>query len=198
MAVSDGLNAVQGEEMPQNFASLCRVAASPWVLRFLPLIQPPGPVLDLAAGSGRHTAVLAERGCKVVAVDRDTATLRTRFAGVPALDIREIDLEDGAPWRLGGGFAGIVVTNYLHRPLFPALVEALAPDGVLIYETFMAGNERFGRPGNPDFLLRAGELLDAFAALTLVAFEQGRVEKPRPAMVQRLAAVRGAPTLLPP
>jgi hypothetical protein len=115
--------------------------------------------------------------------------------------VREFDLESGAPENvlgaLGGGYDGIVVTNYLHRPLFPVLAEALAPGGVVIYETFAAGNERFGRPANPDFLLRPGELLQAFAALTVIAFEQGEVSLPRPAVVQRIAAVAGAPGRLP-
>ena len=92
---------------------------------------------------------------------------------------------------LGGGFDGIVVTNYLHRPLFAPIAAALMPNGVLIYETFAAGNERLGRPRNPDFLLRPGELLDAFAELTLLAFEQGEVSLPRPAIIQRIAALAG-------
>lgn len=99
---------------------------------------------------------------------------------------------------LGYGYGGIVVTNYFHRPLFPAMVEALAPGGAVLYETFMLGNERFGRPSNPDFLLRPGELLEAFgSALTVVAFEQGIVDAPRPAAVQRIAAIKGPPTALP-
>ena len=92
----------------------------------------------------------------------------------------------------GRRFAAIVVANYLHRPLFPRLESSLEEGGVLIYETFMAGNERFGRPSNPAFLLKPGELLAAFAALSPVAFEQGRVERPKPAMVQRLCARKGA------
>ena len=104
------------------------------------------------------------------------------------------DLEDGSPWPLAGRrFGGIVVANYLHRPLFRNLIDALAPRGVLIYETFMAGNERFGKPSNPQFLLRPGELLEAFgAALGVVAFEQGVVARPKPAAIQRLCAVQGA------
>lgn len=168
---------------------------SAWVVRFAALIRPGGLVLDLAAGSGRHLGLFRERGCSVLAVDRDIAGLRG-FAG-PRCEIREIDLETGAPWPLGGGYDGIVTTNYLHRPLLPALAGALAPGGVLIYETFMQGNERFGRPRSPDFLLRPGELLDAFAALTVVAFEQGQVTVPRPAMVQRICAVAGLPGHLP-
>jgi SAM-dependent methyltransferase len=162
---------------------------SAWVRRFLPLIRPGGRVLDLAAGAGRHTRLLLDMGFRVTAVDRDIEGLRL-FAG-DRCDVRAIDLEGGAPWSLGGDYDGIVVTNYLHRPLFAPLIAALAPDGVLIYETFAIGNERFGRPHNPDFLLRPGELLEAFTALTIVAFEQGEVVLPRPAVIQRVAAVAG-------
>jgi hypothetical protein len=106
--------------------------------------------------------------------------------------VQQIDLETGAAWPLGGGYQGIVVTNYLYRPLLPAIAGALAPGGVLIYETFALGNERFGRPRNPDFLLRPGELFEAFAVLAVVAFEQGEVLAPRRAVIQRIAAVSGA------
>jgi SAM-dependent methyltransferase len=123
---------------------------------------------------------------EVVAVDRQPLVLEN----VKAVTA---DLENG-PWPfLGQRFGGIVVTNYLHRPLFPHLAEALAPGGVLIYETFMAGNERFGRPSNPDFLLKPGELLKAFGALEVLGFEEGQVERPKPAMTQRLCARRGSP-----
>lgn len=166
----------------------------PWVARHLPLIPAGGLVLDLAAGSGRHTAALRAGGWRVVAVDRDVAALQAAFGADLGCRIVAIDLEQGAPWALGGGYAGIVVTRYLHRPLFPDIAAALAPGGVLIYETFMAGNERFGKPSNPDFLLRPGELIEAFAPrLTIVAFEQGLVEGAHPAMVQRLVAVKGPP-----
>ncbi len=170
-------------------------AASPWMARFLALVRPGGKVLDLAAGNGRHVRLLRERGFAVRAVDRDVSALRP-LAG-PQCEVTEIDLESGAEWRLGGGYDGIVVTNYLHRPLLPAIVRALAPGGVVIYETFMQGNERFGRPHNPDFLLRPGELLAAFAPLTVVAFEQGEVAITRPAMIQRIAALAGPPGRLP-
>lgn len=164
---------------------------SPWLSRFAPLIVRGGSVLDLACGRGRHVRLLAGMGLAVEAVDRDAAALQglAGLAGVAAL---QADLE-GGPWPYAGRtFAGIVVTNYLHRPLFPLLIEALAPGGVLIYETFMQGHERFGRPSNPDFLLRSGELLEAFGGqLAVVAFEQGEVARPQPAMVQRLCAVRG-------
>ncbi|HKX06914.1 MAG TPA: SAM-dependent methyltransferase [Stellaceae bacterium] len=155
-------------------------------------------MLDLAAGGGRHTALLRDRGHRVVAADRDTAALGRRFGGDPAVEIVTVDLEDGRPWRLGGDFAGIVVTNYFHRPLFASIVEALALGGAVLYETFMLGNERFGRPSNPDFLVRPGELLAAFGgALTVVAFEQGIVDDPRPAAIQRIAAVKGPAGALP-
>jgi SAM-dependent methyltransferase len=172
---------------------------SAWVRRFLPLIPPEGRVLDLAAGSGRHVRLLREAGYSVVAADRDVAALEASFSGDSRCEIEKVDLEGGGPWRLGGGYHGIVVTNYLWRPLLPHLAAALAPEGALLYETFMLGQERFGRPSNPDFLLRPGELLTAFLdVLSIVAFEQGEVAAPRPAMVQRLAAVKGGPGRLPP
>jgi SAM-dependent methyltransferase len=172
---------------------------SPWVRRFLPLISAGGRVLDLAAGQGRHVRLLRADGYQVVAVDRDTRALRAGFAGDAAVSIVEADLEGDGSWQLGQGYDGIVVANYLHRPLLPALAAALAPGGALIYETFMAGNERFGRPANPDFLLAPGELLAAFIdRLTIVAFEQGRVTAPRPAVIQRIAAVKGEAGPLPP
>jgi SAM-dependent methyltransferase len=155
----------------------------------LPLVRPGGLVLDMAAGAGRHARLLRDRGFTVRAVDRDASALLP-FAG-PGCEIIEIDLESGADWPLGGGYSGIVATNYLHRPLLPAIGQALAPGGVVIYETFALGNERFGPPHNPDFLLRPGELLAAFPTLTVVAFEQGQVTRPRPAVIQRIAAVAG-------
>ena len=174
-------------------------APSAWVRRFAPLIRQGGHVLDLAAGGGRHTRLLLDMGFRVMAVDRNVDALRA-LAGAGCA-VRELDLESGVPEdalaALGGGYDGIVVTNYLHRPLLPVLVQTLVPGGVVIYETFAAGNERFGRPSNPDFLLHPGELLEAFAALTVIAFEQGEVSLPRPAVVQRIAAVAGPPGRLP-
>jgi SAM-dependent methyltransferase len=158
-------------------------------LRHLALVRPGGLVLDLAAGGGRHTRLLLDRDYRVRAVDRNVATLMP-LAG-PRCTVEQIDLETGAPWSLGSGYDGIIVTNYLYRPLLPAIASALAPGGAVIYETFALGNERFGRPSNPDFLLHPGELLDAFAALTVVAFEQGETASPRAAVVQRIAAVNG-------
>jgi SAM-dependent methyltransferase len=170
---------------------------SAWVRRFVPLIRQGGRVLDLAAGAGRHTRLFLDMGFTVTAVDRDIEGLRP-LAGdkceIRAMDL-EAGLETGAPERalgpLGGFYDGIVVTNYLYRPLFASIAAALAPNGVLIYETFAVGNERFGRPRNPDFLLRPGELVEAFAALTVVAFEEGETTLPRPAVIQRIAAVAG-------
>lgn len=141
-------------------------------------------MLDLACGTGRHARLFLGRGLAVVAVDREPQAIAgARFV--------QADLEDGSPWPLPGEqFQGIVVTNYLHRPLFQLLRASLAPGGVLIYDTFMLGNEKFGRPSNPAFLLRPGELRSAFAELVELGFEEGPVTEPKPAMIQRLCAVR--------
>jgi SAM-dependent methyltransferase len=172
---------------------------SPWVRRFVPLIRQGGRVLDLAAGGGRHTRLLLDMGFAVTAVDRDVTELQS-FAG-ERCTVVEIDLETGDPAAamaaVGAGYDGMVVANYLHRPLFPSIRTALAPQAVLIYETFAAGNERLGRPRNPDFLLRPGELLEVFGGLAIVAFEQGEVTAPRPAVIQRIAAVAGTLSGLP-
>jgi SAM-dependent methyltransferase len=157
---------------------------SAWVLRWAPLI-PKGRVLDLACGGGRHARLLASLGQEVIAVDREPQS-------IPGVRFLRADLEDGSPWPLPGErFQGIVVTNYLHRPLFPVIEGALAPGGVLVYETFMQGNERYGKPSNPAFLLAPGELWRAFGGLHVIAFEQGRAHSPKPAMIQRLCATRG-------
>ena len=159
---------------------------SPWVERWAPLIASSGPVLDVAAGRGRHALWLAGRGHAVTAVDRDAEAL----AGIgPGVETLVADLE-GAAWPLPGRrFDAVVVTNYLWRPLWPHLREALAPGGVLIVETFAAGNESVGRPRNPDFLLGLGELLGLAEGLRIVAYEDGFLDAP-PRFVQRLAAVR--------
>ncbi len=158
-----------------------------WVERFADLIAP-GLVLDLAAGNGRHTSLMRCRGHHVVAVDRNVAALHALRD--PGVTIVETDLEAAAAWPLGTQrFAGVIVTNYLHRPLFPAIVGAVDAGGVLIYETFAAGNERLGQPRNPAFLLQPGELLDAVrGALRVIAYEDCEVAAPRPAMVQRIVA----------
>lgn len=164
--------------------------ASPWVRRWAPLIRQ-GEVLDLACGSGRHARLLASLGHVVIALDRDPQALAA--AAGENIEPIEYDVEaPGNPWPFAPrSLAGIVVTNYLHRPLFGALAASLAPDGVLIYETFARGNETFGKPSNPDFLLMPGELLGVAGrgGLRIVAFEDGVVEGPRPARIQRLCAV---------
>jgi SAM-dependent methyltransferase len=163
---------------------------SAWVARFVPLM-PAGETLDLACGGGRHARLLAAAGHAVVALDRDiSAVAALRIDGVVPM---QYDLErEGLTWPFEPGrFAGIVVTNYLHRPLFPRIIDSLAPGGVLIYETFALGNEQFGKPSNPAYLLAPGELLDRLRpALSVVAFEDGYVEVPRPAMVQRICAIK--------
>jgi SAM-dependent methyltransferase len=161
---------------------------SEWVARWARMIVPNGEVLDLACGSGRHTRLLASRGFRVCAVDRDPQALGalTDIAGVT---VRATDLEN-VPWPLAGRqFDGVIVTNYLHRPLFPRILDAISPTGLLVYETFAAGNERFGKPSNPDFLLRSGELLDvARGRLHVIAYEDLEVATPKPARIQRLCA----------
>lgn len=167
------------------------LAPSAWVRRFASLIPPGSAVLDVACGSGRHARLLASLGCQVEGVDRDPQALAT-LSSVPGLTTRLADLEaDRWPYE-PESFDAVVVTNYLYRPHFAALVATLKPRGVLIYETFMVGNETLGRPANPEFLLRTDELLDRVRpGLTVVAFEQGRVEEPKPSFVQRICAVAG-------
>ena len=145
-----------------------------------------GPVLDVACGSGRHSRYLRDLGFEVIAVDRVPASIENvRFV--------EADLEDGSPWPFEGErFGAIVVTNYLHRPLFPLLLRSLGDGGLLIYETFMLGNERFGKPSNPAFLLRPGELREVFSSWNVLGWEEGEVERPRRSMVQRIC-VENAP-----
>lgn len=166
------------------------VAPSPWFLRFAGL-APAGAVLDVACGNGRHGRVFLGRGHPVLFVDKDINAV-AELASDPLAEIIEADLENGAELPFAGRtFAAVLVSNYLFRPLFPALLDALAPGGVLIYETFARGNEAFCRPRHPDHLLRAGELLDiAGDRLQVVAYEHGRVERnPIPGVVQRLCAV---------
>jgi SAM-dependent methyltransferase len=162
---------------------------SPWLRRWVHLIRPRGRVLDVACGSGRHLRWLAAQGFELTGVDRDAGALA---ALAPLGRTLVADIE-GGPWPLAGErFDAVVVTNYLWRPLLPTLVEALAKEGgVLLYETFERGNEAFGKPSNPDFLLRPGELIEACAGLQVVAYESGRLDAP-PRCVQRVVARRGA------
>lgn len=162
---------------------------SEWVQRWACSIAAGGEVLDLACGRGRHSRYLASAGHLVCAVDRDAHAV-AELTGVAGVRIQVADLER-APWPLEGRrFAGIIVANYLYRPLFPHLLDALAQNGALIYETFALGNERFGKPSNPDFLLRPGELLELVRGkLRVLAYEDLQVSLPKPAMVQRICAV---------
>ncbi len=167
------------------------LAPSPWVQRWSALVPAGAAVLDVACGSGRHTRWFAARGARVTALDRDAAALdalRDVAAEIVAADI------EAGPWPLAGRrFDAVVVTNYLWRALLPTLVASVDAGGVLIYETFARGNEAFGKPSNPDFLLAPGELLDAVrGALRVVAYEDGLLDAP-PRCVQRIAALREAP-----
>ena len=169
--------------------NMMNLPASPWVARFTPLAKA-GEALDLVCGSGRHTRLLAARGMRVLALDRN-AELLASLAG-PNVTTLQHDLEaEGAVWPFEPGrFALIVVTNYLYRPLFPQLAASLLPDGILIYETFAQGNQVYGKPSNPDFLLAPEELLGLAhgGGLQVLAYEDGHVDRPHPAQVQRLCA----------
>ena len=172
-------------------------APSAWVARFAALVPVGGRVLDVACGGGRHARLFAERSCTVEAVDRDAAAL-AQLAGVAGITPVCADLEQEVWPYTGRSFDAVVVTNYLYRPHFDALLACVAPGGVLIYETFMLGNERFGKPSNPGFLLEPDELLRRVAAgFSVLAFEQGEVAAPKPAMVQRICALRRGEAALP-
>jgi len=154
-------------------------------MRWSRLIAAGGSVLDVACGSGRHLRWLAARGFAVTGVDRDAAALASLAAHGRTL---LADLENG-PWPLPGErFDAVLVTNYLWRPLWPLLLASLNDGGVLIYETFALGNEAFGKPSNPDYLLRPGELLDACRGVHVVAYEDGMLDAPM-RRVQRIAAI---------
>jgi SAM-dependent methyltransferase len=163
---------------------------SPWVVRFASLVAIGGSVLDLPCGGGRHGRLFLDRGHPVTFLDRDLSGIAD-LRGAVGAELIEADIETG-PWPLDARqFDAVVVTNYLWRPLFPQIAATLAPNGVLIYETFMRGNERFGKPSNPDFLLLPDELLDwcRDAGLTARAFEQGEDGN---AVRQRICAVKPA------
>ncbi|OYW32499.1 MAG: SAM-dependent methyltransferase [Methyloversatilis sp. 12-65-5] len=163
---------------------------SEWVTRFAPLCEPDAEILDFASGAGRHARWLAGHGFSVLAADRDESAL-AGLAGADGVRTLCVDLEQGAwPW-VAASFDAVVVARYLFRPRLAELAALLRPGGVLIYETFMLGNERFGKPSNPDFLLRPDELFDwARGWGRVLAFEQGEVVAPVPAMIQRICAVR--------
>lgn len=163
--------------------------ASSWIRRWSHLIAPGAALLDVACGSGRHVRWFAARGCRVTGIDRDAAAVEPLRV---LADIHVADIEN-KPWPLGAArFDAVVCTNYLWRPLLPTLIDAIAAGGVLLYETFAVDNETIGKPSNPDFLLRRGELLDAAAGLRVVAYEDGFEAGPD-RFVQRLVAVRASP-----
>ena len=171
---------------------MTQIKISPWVERFAPLVPNGGDVLDLACGGGRHTRLFLGLGHRVIALDRDIGEVAD-LASNPSVKLVGTDLETDNPWPFPDRkFSGIVVTNYLYRPLFPTLINALADDGILIYETFGVGNERYGHPRNPDFLLQNNELLDLLnGSLSVIAFEQGVVEgDPHPRVLQRVCATK--------
>jgi SAM-dependent methyltransferase len=174
-----------------NFSNATVPIPVDWVAKYSPLISSEGLVLDLACGKGRITRFLLAEGFSVVALDKDVSGLGD-ISSTQNLEIVQADLETGTTFPLQGRrFSGIVVVNYLHRPLFTALTDALGKGGVLIYQTFMQGNEAYGRPSNPDFLLKENELKDAFGKdLNVIAFEQGFTEHPKPAMIQKICAVK--------
>jgi SAM-dependent methyltransferase len=185
------------QESAHSAMTINDVPPSDWVRRFTSVIPVGGLVLDLACGSGRHARLLASLGYRVEAVDRDQAGLAT-LRDVAGISVRLADLE-GDSWPYGSQlFDGVIVTNYLHRPRIDALLESLKPNGVLIYETFMIGNEALGKPSSPDFLLHPDELFERVRGrLFVVAFEQGRVSDPKPAVVQRICAIRAQSAHLP-
>ncbi len=171
---------------------------SPWVaaaaaeLARLPERIAKSRVLDLACGAGRHTEMLLAAGHRVLAVDRDTSGLR-RLAGLKRIEILQFDLESGQPWPFAAErFKGVVVANYLHRPTLERTIGLVAPGGMLIYETFGVGNERLGRPSNPDFLARPGEIAALARRLGFSIAEDlhVRVDTPRSAVIHRVIARR--------
>jgi len=172
---------------------------SPWLQRWAHLLRPGGAVLDLACGSGRHLRWLAAQGFAPTGIDRDAAALAASadLAAAGRAELITADLENG-PWPCPGRqFDGVVVTNYLWRPLWPQMLDAVAPGGVLVYETFAAGNETVGKPSRPDFLLQPGELLARCAGWRIVTYEDGFLDTPA-RFVQRVVAVRpGADAAMP-
>lgn len=165
-------------------------APAAWISAHAQLAPSHGRVLDLACGGGRHARLFLQRDHAVTAVDKTLGGVAD-LADNPQATLLEADLEN-APWPLPGQqFDTVVVSNYLHRPLLPAIARAVAPGGLLLYDTFARGNERFGRPRNPDFLLRKNELLQWLDHTFVIrAYQHGPVATPRPAMRQSLAAIR--------
>ncbi|UCH50009.1 MAG: class I SAM-dependent methyltransferase [Betaproteobacteria bacterium] len=164
------------------------LAPSPWVTRWIRLLQADSLVLDVACGFGRHTRLAVQQGHRVVAVDRNEEVL-AGLESLPGVRTVQADIENGEWPVKGQRFDAVIVTNYLHRPLFPALLKSVTEAGLLIYETFAKGNERFGRPSNPDYLLEPGELCNVVRpSLRVLGYEDVYVDSPKPAMVQRVCA----------
>lgn len=162
---------------------------SPWVQRWVHLLPPQACVLDVACGQGRHMRYLSSLGHRLTGVDRNPEAIE---AVAPFGEAVLADIENG-PWPLQQRtFDAVVVTHYLWRPLWPTLLGSLAPQGVLVYETFCEGNESVGKPSRPDFLLRHGELLSVCQGLRVVAYEDGFLSAPE-RFVQRIVAVRPSP-----
>jgi len=161
---------------------------SPWIGKYASLIPLDRPVLDLACGAGRHSLYLLDAGYDVTAVDINISSIAAYQEKVE-LSIVEADLEkDRWPFSRGA-FSGIVVVNYLWRPLFADIAESLTPGGILLYDTFALGNEKYGRPRNPDFLLAPGKLAEFFGvSLEIVDFFEGVVDEPSPACRQAIVA----------
>ena len=162
---------------------------SVWVKKCAAFLKPRSSVLDLACGSGRHACYLADKGHDVTGLDKNIEVL-SQISMRKDIQTLQYDLELSAWPFPDRKFDAIVVTNYLYRPILANIVDSLSPSGVLIYETFMVGNERFGRPSSPDFLLRPNELIEVtHGKLQVVMYESGRVSRPKPALVQRICAV---------
>ncbi len=173
--------------MPGNFELIA--SPSPWIVEHAACIPRAGRVLDLACGSGRHSVWLAAHGYQVDAVDRDEQAV-AHMQGMHNINVKIADIETGNWPESVELYDGIIVSRYLFRPLLQKLAAMLKPDGVLIYETFMEGNERYGRPRNPDFLLQPHELSTVYAPLLKIhAFWQGEVAGEVPAVMQRICAI---------
>ena len=164
---------------------------SAWVTRWADMVPPGTPVLDLACGNGRHGRFFLERGHPTLFLDKDLSAVSDLPKG-NGISLMEVDLEDGSPFPLTGRqFGGIIVTCYLHRPILPAIIDAVAPGGTLIYETFAKGNEAYGHPAREAYLLEEGELLRAVdGVLSVRAYEHGYDALPKPGIRQRICAYR--------
>ena len=174
-----------------SYHSVIPTPPSEWVKNHIKIIPNSGTVLDLACGTGRHTRLLLETGRRVFALDCNISQLEDLREN-DSVTIIKHDLETANSWPFSPQtFDGIVVTNYLYRPLYPRIIDALAVNGVLIYQTFAVGNEKYGRPRNPDFLLKEDELLETFGTqLEVVNYSHGYIQKPSPAEMQSICCIK--------